>query len=146
MTGKVNISAKNPNQPTITVTSGNIGEVGDSIAVVHTADDQNAEVWWTRDELVFNHALVTEVLATLTHWYGYTFTSTDSSLMRQDVTVALSTQSSARALAALEQVLNVSLAIKGDTITLIPRRSGETRRIPRAKAYDVWTPSGEVGR
>lgn len=146
MAGKVNVSANNTNQPTITITAGNVGEVGDSIAVVHTADDQHAEAWWTQDEVVFNHAPVTKVLAALTHWYGYAFVSPDSSLVRQDVTVWLSTQSSAKALSALEQVLNVSLTITGDTITLLPRHGRETREGPRSKAYDVWTPSREVGR
>lgn len=144
--GKVSLSSESPAIAGLTLTAGRIGEVTDSTVKVSRVDDLVVETGWVDGKLVFNDASVSEVLATLRRWYGYEFRVSDESVARQHVTVALSTQSSAAALANLEQILGVRLTIRGDTVTLTPAHSRKMKGQSPARGYDVWTPTREVGR
>lgn len=146
LTGRVAINARSRDRATI-VAAGQTGEVTDSTPTVYPTTNAGAETGWLHDELRFTHAPVPEVLRTLTRWYGYTFRSADSSVIQQKVTVWVSTRSSARALTALKQVLDVDMTFTGDTITLTPLPQHAGSRGARRNAYDVWVPpSREVGR
>lgn len=130
----------------VIVNSGYVGVVDDSTVKVTAVNDLASETDWMRDRLVFRNAPVTEVLATLSRWYGYEFTLTDSSLAQRTMTIALSTRSSAEAFVVLEKVLRVSLAVNGNTVTLTPTHLPRETGRARAKVYDAWTPNREVGR
>lgn len=136
-TGKVRVTAYGAAR---TLVSGNVFRMRDSTIDVSTIGQTDAD-----DRLPFNDVRVNEVLAALTRWYGYSFKCDDSSLVNRNVTVWLSTRSSADALATLRRILKVNFHVAGDTITLVPRRDN-IRATPRSGGYDIWTPGREVGR
>jgi len=109
-------------------------------------ENVSGETAWINGKLVFTDATVADVLSTLRRWYGYEFHVADPSMTQQIITVGVSTQSSAQAIAMMEQILNVSLHVSGDTVTLTPRRPRAGAKGARYSPYDVWTPSREVGR
>jgi ferric-dicitrate binding protein FerR (iron transport regulator) len=142
--GKVLVSSE-ARHPQVLVTMGQVLSVTDSTQNVKSVDNVDTEIGWLGDQLVFKGVPMAKVLETLTRWYGYKFQYTDSAIARQIVTIGLSMQSSNEALATLEQILDVNLTVVGDTVKLTPVRS---RAAPnqRAKHYDVWLPTSEVGR
>jgi ferric-dicitrate binding protein FerR (iron transport regulator) len=95
--------------------------------------------------VVFRKAPAADVLAAITRWYGYQIQLTDSTLATRNLTVALSTQSSADALSSLKLVLGVDIAFEGNRLILTPRRSprlsGREREVRPASQ-----PQREVGR
>lgn len=137
--------AREARHPRVLVTMGQVLSVTDSTQNVRSVDDVDTEIGWLGDQLVFQGVPMAKVLETLTRWYGYRFQYTDSAMVRQIVTIGLSMRSSTEALATLEQILDVNLTVVGDTVKLTPVRS---RAVPnqRAKHYDVWLPTSEVGR
>jgi hypothetical protein len=85
-------------------------------------------------------------LQTLTRWYGYEFRCNDSTLIHQLVSVPVSQRSSAAAVSTLEELLNVTSTVVGDTITLIAQPSAPKRIPAQTRPYDVFVPTREVGR
>lgn len=130
----------------VTLAAGQAGDVTDSTTIVSAIQDSDSGTEWTSGRIVFHHTPVATVLQTISHWYGYHFHYADETLGTQNVTMMISTRSSAEALAALERVLGVNLNIVGDTITLIPQAPRAGDSVPRVRTYDVWTPTREVGR
>lgn len=145
MSGRVSVSRAQGKRDVVLV-AGNVGDIDDSVVTVRTPDDLSGENGWMKDELVFNDEPMRDVFASLTRWYGFTFKYTDTTLANRHVKVGLSTQSSSKALSTLKRLLNVSLKISGDTITLLPVNARGTTPHGRSESYDVWTPSHEVGR
>jgi len=141
--GKVFVSGRTPQHPSVTLVAGMTGLITDSSAIT-VATSEAPYVGWTDGQLVFHRATTSDVLATLTRWYGYRFQLADSSLASQSLTVGLSTESSSAAFATLKQVLDVELRFEDSVVTLFPRRSGQT--IPRAPRPTVSTIHPEVGR
>lgn len=128
----------------VTLTAGQIGEVTDSVVHVNTVDGVGQNTAREAGRLVFRNAPLPTVLETLRRWYGYEFRYVDQTLEQQRLTVVISTQSSAQALAAIERVLAVNLTVTGDTVTLGSQHVTPRHLTPRT--YDVWTPTKEVGR
>jgi transmembrane sensor len=143
--GRVGVTMPRWQTPSVLVAS-DVGEIGDSTITFHSVTNLDADAQWVGGRLVFTNVPVEDVLAALTRWYGYEFRFADSTIARQNVTVWLSTRSSATALATLERLLDVSLTVAGDTVTLTPRRGAQGQGMTRVKSYDVWTPTREVGR
>jgi ferric-dicitrate binding protein FerR (iron transport regulator) len=147
--GKVSVVSTTPKRgrvvAPVTLTAGHVGDITDSTIIVRTDDDLTRETEWRRGRLVFRHAQVTEVLQTLSHWYGYQFHCGDSTLMTQNVTLSLDAHSSSAALSRLEQFLDVNLTFTGDTVTLTPRTT-RPAGAARKQVYDMWIPMREVGR
>jgi transmembrane sensor len=144
--GKVLLRSHAGTDPGMTVSAGYVGEVHDSLTHVIVVDDVASGVEWIHSKLVFRRASVAAVLGTLTRWYGYQFVCADPTLLDRRVTIGVSVQSSAVALMALEQVLGVNVSVVGNTITLKPQPVAPVNSAPRIRAYDVWTPTSEVGR
>jgi len=123
-----------------------MGLVGDSTATVVTGD-QAQYVGWVEGQLVFHKTPTADVLAALTRWYGYRFQFEDSSMANRKITLGMSTESSAAALATLRQVLDVELTFQQNVVTLHPRR--DTRALPplrRDRQDALSTTQFEVGR
>jgi transmembrane sensor len=144
--GKVRVITPARPHESVTLTTGQVGEVTDSTTQVSTVDDLAPGTEWAPGRIMFRHTPLATVLQTMTQWYGYHFRYADSSLGARGVTMVVSMRSSAEALAALERVLAVNLTIAGDTITLVSRPQRPSRNTPRIRTYDVWTPTREVGR
>lgn len=143
--GKVLVVPRSQPSAAVTLVAGEFGDATDSL-VRSASLEAPPTPEWIRGQLAFRDRPVEEILQTLTRWYGYRFHCADPQLSQHVVTMLVSMRSSTDALAALEQVLNVSLTIVGDTVTLTPRSVRQVRGTPRVRAYDVWIPTAEVGR
>jgi ferric-dicitrate binding protein FerR (iron transport regulator) len=129
------------------VNAGEVADATDSTIQVTPINPATMRNTQTDAEFVFRDTPVSEILQTLTQWYGREFQCKDSALANITVNAAVSARSSAVALSVLEQVLNVNVVAHGDTITLVPQRRGPANARPvRSRTYDVWTPAREVGR
>lgn len=144
--GKVRIVNTARVNADVTITAGHVGEMTDSLTTVNAVVDSAPGTEWLRGKLVFYNMPVAAVLQTLSRWYGYQFRYVDSTLSQRKVTISVSVRSSASALATLEQILNVSLTMTGDTVILAPQVERRTKGMSRIRSYDVWTPISEVGR
>lgn len=146
-TGKVAVRARGNTQRAYALTAGMAGTITDSMDVTVstvTGADYGA---WRSGALQFKNAKLSDILATLTRWYGYEFQLADSSLAHRHVTAVLDASSSQEALATLKLLLDVDLTFSGSEITLTPRdpsRSAAPRHRPvRDRALPSTT---EVGR
>jgi transmembrane sensor len=144
--GKVQLKTSSHAKSGVTLTAGQMGEVTDSTTQVITVDDLSPGTEWTPGRVIFHDTPLATVLQTVSHWYGYQFRLTDQTLGTRNVTMVISTRSSAEALAAIERVLLVNLTVVGDTVTLVPQPARPNRNTPRIRTYDVWTPTREIGR
>lgn len=144
--GKVHVTGALRGDAGVTLTAGQIGDATDSTVHVNTADGVPSDVEWMSGHLVFRHKPVATILQTLSRWYGYQFRYTDHTLAQRNVTMGISARSSAEALAEVERVLAVNLTVVGDTVTLVPQPTRPVHGSPKVRAYDVWTPTREVGR
>jgi ferric-dicitrate binding protein FerR (iron transport regulator) len=144
--GRVSVTSYAHAAHTFTLAAGDVGEVTDSTTHVTTIDDIVPKTEWIHGQLVFRDIPVSTVLEALGRWYGYEFHCTDADLPHRTVTIGISPRSSAEALAAIEQILGVSLTVAGDTVTLTPRPARPTSGTSRVQTYDIWTPTREAGR
>ena len=144
--GKVRVATSARRAVVVTLTAGQVGDINDSTTHVSTADDLTPGTEWASGRIIFRDTPLATVLQTVSRWYGYQFRYADQTLGARSVTMAISTHSSAEALASIERIVAVNLTVVGDTVTLAQqtRRSGHSG--PRIRSYDVWTPSREVGR
>jgi transmembrane sensor len=144
--GKVRVTTSSRGDASITLSAGQMGDVTDSTTQVSNSDDLTPGTEWAPGRIMFRHVPAATVLKTVSLWYGYHFCYADQDFGKQNVTMIVSTRSSAEALAAIEQVFAVNLTVVGDTITLVPQSPRSGRNAPRIRTYDVWTPAREVGR
>jgi ferric-dicitrate binding protein FerR (iron transport regulator) len=145
--GKVQVTTERVAAAPSTLTAGSIYDATDSTVRTTSVDEIAPSTEWVQGQLVFHHTPVATVLRAMSQWYGYHFRYTDSTLSQRPVTVGLSVQSSAEALATLEQLLGVNVTVAGDTVTLAPQPGRRVRPgTSRMRGYDVWTPTREVGR
>jgi transmembrane sensor len=141
--GRVSVARQTAPHTATTVAAGYGSIVGDSAIDVHDANDVAT---WQSGRLMFRSASVTEVLQTLTRWYGYRFQVLDSAIVQQTVTLSLSTESSAAALATLENILQIDLTVKDTVVTLRARtNAGPHRQLPARQERGSLSTS-EVGR
>jgi len=145
--GKVAVSGIAGPRSALTLAAGGVGFVTDSTAIQISADSARQYTAWTTGKLVFHEVPARDVLATLTHWYGYQFALTDSALASYRLTTILDAQSSANALGTIKLLLNVDLTFDGDVVTLHPRqaRHAPSRDMHRLR-HPLTTPNAEVGR
>lgn len=144
--GKVRVTTPARPDKSVTLTVGQVGDVTDSVTHVSAVDDVTPGTERAPGRIIFRYTPLATVLQTVSQWYGFHFRYTDQTLGARTVTIMISTQSSADALAAIEQVLAVNLTVVGDTVTLAPQPPRSSRSAPRIRTYDVWTPIREVGR
>jgi len=70
VTGKIALSAVRSPSTRITLTSGAVGEANDSSAQLAPNADPAQYTAWTRGRLVFHQTPVSDVLISMTRWYG----------------------------------------------------------------------------
>jgi len=125
--------------------AGMIARVTDSTTVVERVADSTRLLGWTEGNLIFNHAPVSTVLATLGRWYGYEFRLADTTLARQFISVDFQTNQIAEAMAALRVVLGVTMTFDGKVVTLHPTNGRSTTQ-PRNMHAPFDHPKVEVGK
>jgi transmembrane sensor len=127
------------------LTPGSVGQFTDSTEVVRTDVDTRTDTEWVSGRLVFFEAPASEVLQTLTRWYGYEFRLADPAQAEQKLTVALSTESSSMAFASIKLLLNAELSFNGNLVTITPRRARSSPNIDAVRRALINHKS-EVGR
>ncbi len=85
------------------------------------------EMSWTRGELAYRDAPMSEVQADLRRWYGIELVVTDSVLARRTLTASFRGDSSAQVLQLIALALGAEAVQRGDTIVLQPQGPGTTR-------------------
>jgi ferric-dicitrate binding protein FerR (iron transport regulator) len=83
---------------------------------------------WLDSERIFREALASDVLETLSRWYGYQFQLDDPSIAREIITVSLNTTSPQTALATLFLCLGVDGRVEGNAVTLTRGTAMRTSR------------------
>lgn len=90
-----------------------------------TADD----VAWTRGQLSYRDASLSEVRADLLRWYGLELKVSDSALAARTLTASFRGDSAAQVLKVIALALGADAVQEGDTVTLRPQ--GPTTTLPR---------------
>lgn len=139
LSGKLSVSGRGAH---VIITSGDVANVTDSTAITTTGRDLRSYTDWTNGRLVFDRAPVSELLTTVGRWYGYQFQLTDSALASQQVSTALDVSNRAEMLMMLKSLLDVTMTVDRNVITLTPRNAHSST--PRA--LDVFKPLEERGR
>jgi len=145
VSGKVMSGARAP----ITLAAGDVADVTDSSATPVAGANAAESAAWTNGRLHFHNTPVTEVLATLSQWYGIDFRLADSSMRHQDVTGAFDARSQADALTALKVVLDASLTFEraNDHLVVTIHPWNESATPKRIKVREPLTHAlTEVGR
>jgi transmembrane sensor len=143
--GKVSVTAMRRASSTATLVRGDAVNATDSIVV--RANESAQDATWMTGRLVFRDAPASDVLATLSRWYGFQFRCTDSSLGSVKLNASMSTRSSAAALKTLKLVLGVNLTFDGSIVTLHPiRETRSPQERLRNQQDDIVTHTNEVGR
>jgi transmembrane sensor len=134
----------------VTLTSGMIGHVSDSIATVTTVANPSAYTSWTQGRLDFRGVSVAEMLPELERWYGVRFALSDSSLSAVRVSASFDFDQTADALDFLKSLLSVRMTFDrhGDTtvVTLHPQTAPTTPSANRRDGSNILKPRTEVGR
>lgn len=124
------------------VSAGFVAFVTDSTAVTVAGRDLRSYTDWTKGQLVFDRAPVSELLSTVGRWYGYQFHLADSTLAAQPVSTSLDVANRAEMLVMLKSLLDVNMTVDRNVITLTPRQA----RRSKSRTQDILTPSKEMGR
>jgi transmembrane sensor len=127
---------------TLTPSSSGLGVTASGVMTQDSVDTA-----WISGRLVFRNAPLPEVLAALTRWYGFTFRVTDSTLVRETLTLGVSTSSGTTALATLQHVLEAQVTVDGKTVTIRHKpRAGVAPPARRSVPPQLVLPTNEVGR
>jgi len=145
--GKIIVTTGAHSQITKTLDAGAVANATDSVVTLVSGDSAKRYTSWVSGQLIFRGTPTSEVLATLTRWYGYQFRLSDSSLNENVLTAVIDAQSSAQALSTIKLLLNVDLTFDGNVITLHPKHRSTMPARRRQNTTDIMTPShAEVGR
>lgn len=129
----------------VTLTSGTIGQVTDSTAIVSATDDPKGSIGWTDGRLVFDNVPVRAMLITLGRWYGYQFRIADSTFDHESVHAEFRAGAPVETLRRLQDVLDVTLTFDKTTVTLHPRRGDALSSSPR-EGRELLSHSTEMGK
>jgi len=103
----------------VVLRAGDSGTIGaDGQALVTRTADVPAALAWTRGELVFRGARVSEVAAALRRWYGVELQVPDPALAGRHLTMTFTGEPKARVLETIALALGARLQLRGDTAVL----------------------------
>jgi hypothetical protein len=91
---------------------------------------------------------VSEVLAAISHWYGYEFRGVDSTLLRSEISIHVGGASPSNTMALLESALNVTLTFGGpqDRIVTVHTTPRHPLADEQSRRHPIRGQSQEVGR
>jgi ferric-dicitrate binding protein FerR (iron transport regulator) len=107
-TGKVAVQAARTS-PRVLI-AGHVADIADTAVSVSETSNISAYTEWVRGQIVFRDTPISEVLSTLSRWYGVQFQIADSSLSVAQVTGSLPYGSLEDMLLTLKNILAVSLS------------------------------------
>jgi transmembrane sensor len=108
---------------TVVLDSGDVGVVGPTGVVSHTADAVTADdVAWMQGRLVFRNASMATMRADLQRWYGVELRVTDTALQRRHFTGSFSGEPVDRVGDVIALALGARAERRGDTLVIRARR------------------------
>jgi len=117
----------------VALTAGMVAQLTDSTATTRRPDDMTEYTSWADGRLVFHGAPVSVMLQSLSRWTGYEFRLVDSALIAQHVTATLSVGNRRETLAALKDLLEVTMTFDKNIVTL---RAIRAAAVPRARSHE----------
>lgn len=118
--------------------AGRVGEIDDSSTVTVGDGRPDVTTAWVDGRLVFDATPASEMLAVVGRWYGLHFTLADGAIGQRKVTAEFHTNESDKTLAAIADLLDVTMVFRDSTVTLRPRAT--THRAPTGTPKSVTPP------
>jgi transmembrane sensor len=143
MRGKVAVT--NARMP-VTLVAGMVGEVSDSAATAATVANVQDYSAWTEGRLVFDDVPASEMLASVGQWYGVSFRMTDSTIAGRHVAAVFKLSARAETMVAIRRLLDVTMTVHGNTITLAPRTPSHETAAPARRSPTTMSTRTEVGK
>jgi len=84
------------------------------------------DVAWTRGQLAYRDASLSEVRADLQRWYGLSLDVPDSALAARTLTASFRGDSAAQVVRVIALALGADAMQQGETVTLRPHGTGAT--------------------
>lgn len=126
---------------------GDAATITDSTGVITMARQSDVNADWRDGRLVFHMAPVSEVLGSVSRWYGYQFHLADTAIAERHVTTTLNVlRSSTDVLDVLRLILDVDMSVDGTVITVRPRHRASVPVDGRGTERDSFSLRPEVGR
>jgi transmembrane sensor len=104
--------------------AGDRGTINQGAVVVQRGVVTDEDVAWTRGQLAYRDAPLSEVQADLMRWYGIDLRITDSTLARRTLTASFRGDSAAQMIQTIALALGADVVQTGDTVLLQPQGSG----------------------
>ncbi|MBL0169558.1 MAG: FecR domain-containing protein [Gemmatimonadaceae bacterium] len=104
-------------RPAVELRAGDRGVVSAGTVAVTRGTVTEDEMAWTRGQLTYRDAPLSEVQADLKRWYGINMLVADSALLRLTVTMPVQ-QDSARVVSTIAALLGADAEQRGDTVIL----------------------------
>jgi ferric-dicitrate binding protein FerR (iron transport regulator) len=109
--------------PIRTLARGDVAVVTDRAVTVMHGVDVVTLVGWQDGRIAFQDVLVRDVVRQLSRWYDLDVRVTDSALAAERITLAVTSDSVAKALDYLVLITNARVERSGRTVTIVPRRT-----------------------
>ncbi len=127
--GIVALSARSAAVTPVELRAGDRGVLAREAVTVRRGTVTAADVAWTRGQLSYRDASLSEVRADLQRWYGLSLDVPDSTLAARTLTASFRGDSAAQVVRVIALALGADAMQQGDTVTLRPQGTGAT--VPR---------------
>lgn len=124
--GIVALSARRTASAPVELHAGDRGVLARESVTVRRGTVTAEDVAWTRGQLSYRDASLSEVRADLLRWYGLTLEVPDSALAARTLTASFRGDSAAQVVRVISLALGADAMQQGDTVTLRPQGTGAT--------------------
>jgi transmembrane sensor len=124
--GIVALSARRTSATPVELHAGDRGVLARESVTVRRGTVTVEDVAWTRGQLSYRDASLSEVRADLLRWYGLALEVPDSVLAARTLTASFRGDSAAQVVRVISLALGADAIQQGDTVTLRPQGTGAT--------------------
>lgn len=124
--GIVALSARRTAAAPVELRAGDRGVLAREAVTVRRGTVTAEDVAWTRGQLSYRDASLSEVRADLLRWYGLALAVPDSTLAARTLTASFRGDSAAQVVRVISLALGADAIQQGDTVTLRPQGTGAT--------------------
>lgn len=124
--GIVALSARRTTAAPVELRAGDRGVLARESVTVRRGTVTLDDVAWTRGQLSYRDASLSEVRADLQRWYGLSLDVPDSTLAARTLTASFRGDSAAQVVRVIALALGADAMQQGDTVTLRPQGTGAT--------------------
>lgn len=124
--GIVALSARRATAAPVELRAGDRGVLAREAVTVRRGTVTPDDVAWTRGQLSYRDASLSEVRADLQRWYGLSLDVPDSALAARTLTASFRGDSAAQVVRVIALALGADAMQQGETVTLRPQGTGAT--------------------